>query len=84
MEEMQMKNITDGIEETSENQVIKSVFILVSHVRSASYVLVIVTVYLISWTPFFAFCTFTSLDQGHKEPSDGEPPCNISSDNVTL
>ena len=34
---------------------------LVSHARAATYVLVIVSVYLATWTPFFAYCLYKSL-----------------------
>ena len=35
--------------------------VLVSHVKAASYVLVIVSIYLASWTPFFAYSVYKSL-----------------------
>ena len=44
------------------NSFVKDLSIIVYNARSASYVLVIVTVYLVVWTPFFAVCTFKTLD----------------------
>ena len=43
------------------SSVVKSLSILLSHVRAATYVLVIVSIYLATWTPFFAFSVYKSL-----------------------
>ena len=39
----------------------KSLYILVSHVKAATYVLVIVSIYLATWTPFFGYSIYKSL-----------------------
>ena len=58
-----LKNVViDGKKEKTENIVVKNISIIVYNARSASYVLVIVTVYLIVWTPFFAVCSFKTMD----------------------
>ena len=43
------------------SSVVKSLSILVSHVRAATYILVIVSMYLATWTPFFAYSVYKSL-----------------------
>ena len=59
---IQMTDLTEVTEEGSGNPVAKTVLMLLSHLRAVSYVLVIVTVYLISLSPFFAFHTFNTID----------------------
>ena len=43
------------------SSVVKSLSILVSHVKAATYVLVIVSIYLATWTPFFGYSIYKSL-----------------------
>ena len=52
---------TDKPRKRRSSSVVKSLSILVSHVRAATYVLVIVSIYLATWTPFFAFSVYKSL-----------------------
>ena len=43
------------------SSVLRGLHVLVSHIRAATYVLVIVTVYLVTWMPFFIFCIYKSF-----------------------
>ena len=43
------------------SSVVKSLSILASHVRAATYILVIVSIYLATWAPFYAFSVYKSL-----------------------
>ena len=43
------------------SSILRGLNVLVSHVRAATYVLVIVTVYLVTWMPFFIFCIHKSF-----------------------
>jgi hypothetical protein len=43
------------------SSVLKSLTVLVSHVRAATYVLVIVSVYFVTQTPYFVYCVYKSL-----------------------
>ena len=45
----------------SSSSVLKSLSILLSHIRGASYVLVIVTIYLATWTPFLVYSVSKTL-----------------------
>ena len=55
------------------SSVTRSVSVLLSHVRAATYVLAIVTVYLLTWTPFILFIIYNSFNltsQDHGEMED--------------
>ena len=43
------------------SSILRGLNVLVSHVRAATYVLVIVSVYLVTWMPFFIFCIYKSF-----------------------
>ena len=60
VEDVKKENCEKGHKRS--NSFVKDLSIIVNDARSASYVLVIVTVYLVVWTPFFAVCTFKTLD----------------------
>ena len=49
------------------SSVVKRFSILVSHARAVTYVFVIVSVYLATWTPFFVFCLYKSITRMHIE-----------------
>ena len=49
------------------SSVVKRFSILVSHARAVIYVLVIVSVYLATWTPFFVFCLYKSITKLYVE-----------------
>jgi len=61
------------------SSVVKRFSNLVSHARAATYVLVIVSVYLATWTPFFAYCLYKSLTRVYLDNSvDVELRLNIT------
>ena len=60
VEDVKKENCEKGHKRS--NSFVKDLSIIVNDARSASYVLVIVTVYLVVWTPFFAVSTFKTLD----------------------
>jgi hypothetical protein len=85
-----LKNVViDGKKEKTENMpkksnnVVKNISIIVYNARSASYVLVIVTVYLIVWTPFFAVCTFKTMDSFFND-NEHEPILEMSHVDIKL
>ena len=61
-----------GMESNPEikNTVFKSLSVLISHIRAATYVLVIVAVYFLAWAPFFGFCILNSVNHLGKPPQD--------------
>jgi len=61
------------------SSVVKRFSTLVSHARAATYVLVIVSAYLATWTPFFGYCLYKSLTRVYLDKSvDVELCLNIT------
>jgi len=61
------------------SSVVKRFSTLVSHARAAKYVLVIVSAYLATWTPFFGYCLYKSLTRVYLDKSvDVELCLNIT------
>ena len=71
------KNSLDEFKEETINKpmrrrsssVVKRFSTLVSHARAATYVLVIVSAYLATWTPFFGYCLYKSLTRVYFDKS---------------
>ena len=56
----------------TKNPVYKSLSVLISHIRAASYVLVIVAVYFVAWAPFFVFGILNSVNNLGKPHKDSQ------------
>eukprot|EP00092_Neocalanus_flemingeri_P003706 GFUD01003982.1.p1 GENE.GFUD01003982.1~~GFUD01003982.1.p1 ORF type:complete len:454 (+),score=45.61 GFUD01003982.1:460-1821(+) len=72
-----VKHLTNGKEALSTNKcvrkrrsssVMKSLRIVGSHVRAATYILVLVSTVILCWAPFFTFCLYESIT--HLEEND--------------
>ena len=54
------------------SSVLKSLTVLVSHVRAAKYIFILLTTLIVTWTPFMVYCLYESI--AHMVQNDLIPP----------